>query len=255
MSISLLQEQIRKKKTPLLLGLSPEAERIAPKIRNSFTEMYGESVMATAEALRYHGCQVLDAAAEHMAGVVLDAGAYLRYGAMGFDVLANLAGAAKSRGLYTIIDARGASASGWLAGIPQADAVTVLPWLGGDACDAGEDKAVFALVTTDNPSAADTQRLIAGDRKLFLAAAEQMARAGAGLMLESGYALDIRDVRRKLDKTFLLLTHCTPQAAESAFDDYGHGAALVDSAIQYATDLSDAVEKTINELKEWVAVV
>jgi len=190
-----------------------------------------------------------------MAGVVLDAGAYLRYGAMGFDVLANLAGAAKSRGLYTIIDARGASASGWLAGIPQADAVTVLPWLGGDACDAGEDKAVFALVTTDNPSAADTQRLIAGDRKLFLAAAEQMARAGAGLMLESGYALDIRDVRRKLDKTFLLLTHCTPQAAESAFDDYGHGAALVDSAIQYATDLSGAVEKTINELKEWVAVV
>ena len=255
MSISLLQELIRKRKTPLLLGLGPEAERIAPKIRNSFTEMYGESVMATAEALRYHGCQVLDAAAEHVAGVVLDAGAYLCYGAMGFDVLANLVGAAKSRGLYAVVDARSASAAAWLAGVPQADAVTVLPWLGGDACDAGEDKAVFALVTTDNPSAADTQRLIAGDRKLFLAAAEQMARAGAALMLESGYALDIRDVRRKLDKTFLLLTHCTPQAAESAFDDYGHGAALVDDAVQYAPDLSAAVEKAVSEMKEWVTVV
>jgi orotidine-5'-phosphate decarboxylase len=255
MSISLLQEQIRKKKTPLLLGLGPEADRIAPKIRNSFTEMYGESVMATAEALRYHGCQVLDAAAEHLAGVVLDAGAYLRYGAMGFDVLANLVGAAKARGLYTVVDTRGASASVWLAAIPQADAVTVLPWLGGDACDAGEDKAVLALVTTDNLSAADTQRLIAGDRKLFLAAAEQMARAGAGVMLESGYALDIRDVRRKLDKTFLLLTHCTPQAAEGAFDDYGHGAALVDGTIQYSADLSDAVEKAVDEMKEWVTVV
>jgi len=255
MSISLLQEQIRKKKTPLLVGLSPEAERIAPKIRNSFTEMYGESVMATAEALRYHGCQVLDAVAERLPGVVLEAASYLRYGAMGFDVLANLAGAAKSRGLYTFIDARGASASAWLAGVPQADAVTVLPYLGGDACSAGEDKAVFALVTTDNPSAADTQRLIAGDRKLFLAASEQMARAGAGLMLESGYALDIRDVRRKLDKTFLLLTHCTLQAAECAFDDYGHGAAVVDGDIQYAADLSAAVEKAINEMKEWVTVV
>jgi len=255
MSIALLQEQIRKKKTPLVLGLGPDAERIPAKIRNSFTEMYGESVMATAEALRYHGCQVLDAAAEHFAAVVLNAAAYLRYGAMGFDVLANLAGAAKSRGLYTIIDVRGASASSWLAGIPQADAVTVLPWLGGDACDAGEEKAVFALVTTDNASAADTQRLIAGDRKLFLAAAEQMARFGAGLMLESGYALDIRDVRRKLDKTFLLLTHCTAQAAESAFDDYGHGAALVDSDIQYAADLSAAIEQAVDEMKEWVTVV
>lgn len=255
MPISLLQEQIRKKKTPLLLGLGPDAERIAPKIRGSFTEMYGEGVMATAEALRYHGCQVLDAAAEQLAGVVLDAAAYLRYGAMGFDVLANLAGAAKARNLYTIVDCRGASASPWLAAIPQVDAVTVLPWLGGDACDAGEDKAVFALVTTDNPSATDTQRLIAGDRKLFLAAAEQMARSGAGLMLESGYALDIRDVRRKLDKTFLLLSHCTAQTAESAFDDYGHGAAEVDGAIQYAADMPAAVEKAVSEMKEWVTVV
>ena len=255
MSITLLQEQIRKKKTPLLLGLSPEAERIAPKIRNSFTEMYGESVMATAEALRYHGCQVLDAVAEHLAGVALDAASYLRYGAMGFDVLANLVGAAKSRGLYAVIDVRGASASAWLAGIPQADAVTVLPWLGGDACDIGEEKAVFAVVTTDNSTAPEMQRLIAGDRKLFLAASEQLARHGAGLLLESGYALDIRDVRRKLDKTFLLLTHCTAQAAEGAFDDYGHGAALVDGTIQYAADLPAAVEKAVSELKEWVTVV
>ncbi len=256
MSISLLQEQIRKKKTPLVLGLGPDVERIAPKIRNSFTEMYGEGVMATAEALRYHGCQVLDAAADRLAAVVLDASAYLRCGAMGFDVLANLAGAARSRGLYVIVDSRGAAAAPWLAGIPQADAVTVLPWLGGDACGAiGADKAVFAAVTTDNPTAGEMQRLIAGDRKLFLAAAEQLARQGAGLLLESGYALDVRDVRRKLDKSFLLLTHCTPQAAESAFNDYGHGAALVNGAIQYAADMPAALEEAVGELKAWVTVV
>ena len=255
MSIAVLQEQIRQKKTPLVLGLGPDASRIAPNILRNFTDMYGQSVMATAEALRYHGCQVLDAAAEQLSAVVLNAAAYLRYGAMGFDVLANLAGAAKARGLYTVVDCRGADAEAWLAGIPQADGVTVLPYLGSDACNAGEDKAVFALVTTDNASAADTQRLIAGDRKLFLAVAEQMARAGAGLLLESGYALDIRDVRRKLDKTFLLLTHSSAQAAESAFDDYGHGAALVDSDIQYATNVPAAVSKAISDMKEWVTVV
>ena len=170
-------------------------------------------------------------------------------------MLANLAGAAKARGLYTIIDARGDVASTWLEGIPQADAVTVLPYMGIDACDAGEDKSVFALVTTDHPYAADTQRLIAGDRKLFMAIGEQLARAGAGLMLESGYALDIRDVRRKMDKVFLLLSHYTPQAAEGAFDDYGHGAAVIEDGIQYAEDLPAAVEQSVSKLKEWVRVV
>ena len=255
MSISTLQQQIRQRKTPLALGLSPDAERIAPNIRRSFTEMYGESVMATAEALRYHGCQMLDAVADRLPAVVLDAAAYLRYGAMGMDVLANLAGAAKARGLYTIVDSRAAAASPWLAGIPQADAVTVLPYLGGDACDNGEDRAVFAVVTTDNPTAAEMQRLIAGDRRFFMAAAEQLARHGAGLLLESGYALDIRDVRRKLDKAFLLLSHCTAQAAEGAFDDYGHGALLVDDTIQYAADVPAALDKAISGMKEWVTVV
>ena len=255
MSITVLQEQIRHKKTPVALGLSPELEKIPAKIRRNFTEMYGESVMAAAEALRYHGCQVLDAAAERLSAVVLDASAYLRCGAMGLDVLSNLVGAAKARGLYAVVDSRGAEAGTWLAAIPQADAVTVLPYLGGDACAAGEDKAVFALVTTDNDSASDIQRLIAGDRKLFLAAAEQMARRGAGIALESGYALDIRDLRRKLDKTFFLLTHCTARAASVAFDDYGHGALVVDHAIQYAEDLNAAVESAAADMKEWVSVV
>lgn len=255
MSIAVLQEQIRRRKTPVALALGPEADRIAPKIRRNFTEMYGEGVMATAEALRYHGCQVLDAAADRLSAVVLDAAAYLRCGAMGVDVLSNLVGAAKARGLYAIVDARGALAEPWLAAMPQADAVTVLPYLGGDACQIGEDKAVFALVTTDNSSASDIQRLIAGDRKLFLAAAEQMARRGAGIALESGYALDIRDLRRKLDKTFLLLTHCTPQAASVAFDDYGHGALAADGDIQYAEDPAAAVEQAIAAMKEWVSVV
>ena len=255
MSITVLQEQIRRRKTPVALGLGPEADRVAPQIRSRFEEMYGEGLMAQAEALRYHGCLLLDAAAERLSAVVLDAAAYLRCGSMGLDVLANLASAAKARGLYTIVDSRGASAGPWLAAVPQADAVTVLPYLGGDACAVGEDKAVFALVTTDNRSAGDIQRLIAGDRKLFLAAAEQMARRGAGIALESGYALDIRDLRRKLDKVFLLLTHCSAQAASVAFDDYGHGALAVNGEIQYDEDPAAAVERAVADMKEWVSVV
>ena len=256
MSVTVLQEKIRRKKTPVALGLGPAVERVAPGVRRSFEEMYGQGAMADAETLRYHGCQMLDAAAEQVSAVVLDAAAYLRYGAMGFDVLANLVGAAKARELYAVVDCRAAAAGPWLAALPQADAVTVLPYLGADAC-AGtpEERAVFALIATGNASAPEVQRLITGDRKLFLAAADQMARAGAALMLEGGYALDIRDVRRRLDKTFLLLSDCTPQAASVAFDDYGHGAALVDGQAQYASDAAAALRASVAGVKEWVTVV
>ncbi len=255
MSITMLQEEIRRKKTPLALVLGPEAERISPRILRNFTEMYGESVMAKAEALRYHGCQMLDAVAEKLPAVVLKADAYLRYGAMGFDVLANLVGAAKARGLYAIADCRSAAAEPWLAALPQVDGVTVLPYVGTDACANAGDKAVFALVSTGNASASDVQRLIAGDRQLYVAAAEQMARQGAAIALEGAYALDIRDLRKKLDDTFFLLMDCDDQTAAYAFDDYGHGALVAESAIQYAEDAGGAAEQAVAEMKKWVTVV
>lgn len=255
MSINKLQEAIRRKKTPVALELGPEAERISPKILRNFTELYGESVMARAEALRYHGCQVLDAAGEKLPAVVLRADAYLRYGAMGFDVLANLTGAAAARGLYAIVDCRGADAAVWLEALPRADAVTVLPYVGADAWAAPEDRAAFVLAVTNGASAPDIQRLIAGDRQLFVAAADQAARRGAAVALEGAYALDVRDLRRRLDKTFFLLLRCDHRTASYAFDDYGHGALTADASIQYAEDPAAAAEQAAAEMKKWVTVV
>ena len=255
MSINVLQDTIRRRKTPVALVLSPEAGKISPKIRKSFADMYGESVMAEAEALRYHGCQLLDAAAEKLPAVILDAASYLRYGAMGFDVLANLAGAAKARGLYAVADGRGAAAEPWLAALPQADAVTVLPYIGSDAVAAPEDKAVFAVAATGNASGSDVQRLIAGDRRLYVAAADQAFRQGAGVALEGAYALDIRDLRRRLNGAFFLLLDCDERTAAYAFDDYGHGALTGNQAIQYADDAAAAIDLAVAEMKKWVTVV
>lgn len=255
MSIQKLQEQIRSKKTPVALGLSPDPDRLNPKILKSFTEMYGDCPMAKAEAARYLGCQLLDAAAEKLPAVVLRAESYLRYGTMGYDVLINLAGIAHNRGMYTIIDCRTGEAQAWLDGVPAADAVTVNPYIGGDCCTAAEDKAVFAVLRTANPSAGDMQNLIAGDRPLYVAAGEQMSRRGAGCVIETGYSLDIKELRKKLDKTFLLLTHCDGENAFCAFDDYGHGALVVDDQLQYAADLPAAVDAAVADMKKWVNVL
>ena len=59
MSIALLQEKIRARKTPLALVLGPEADKLPARITKNFTDMYGPGDMAQAEALRYHGSQLI----------------------------------------------------------------------------------------------------------------------------------------------------------------------------------------------------
>ena len=90
MSITALQEHIRKKKTPLALGLGPEANRLPAPVVKRFTDLYGESIMARSEALRYHGTQLMAQAAQRLPAVVMRADRYLLCGAMGLDVLSNL---------------------------------------------------------------------------------------------------------------------------------------------------------------------
>ena len=50
-----LQRRIRDKKTPLALTLAPEAEKLNGKFVKNFIDMFGDTPMAQAEALRYHG--------------------------------------------------------------------------------------------------------------------------------------------------------------------------------------------------------
>ena len=78
-----LQRRIREKKTPLALTLAPEAEKLNGKFVKNFIDMFGDTPMAQAEALRYHGTTLLDAAAGKLPAVVLRGGAYLRHGMMG----------------------------------------------------------------------------------------------------------------------------------------------------------------------------
>lgn len=180
MSIAVLQEKIRARKTPLALVLGPEADKLPARITKNFTDMYGPGDMAQAEALRYHGSQLISQTAPLLPAVVLQAERYLRYGFMGMDVLANLVNMAKAQGLYTIVDARTAFPAVYVEGGIRADGVTVTPYPGSDVCRVGEDKSVFAAVRTGNPSAPEIQNLLSGDRRLYLAAADQMARRGAG---------------------------------------------------------------------------
>ena len=253
MSIAVLQDKIRARKTPLALVLSPETDKLNPKITQNFTDLYGPGDMADAEALRYHGSQLIGQAAPLLPAVVLRAERYLRCGFMGMDVLANLVNMAKTQGLYTIVDARTSAPEVYTAGGIHADGVTVTRSPGSVVCRAAEDKSVFAAVRTGNPSAPEIQRLMSGDRRLYLAAAEQMARHGAALMAETGYSLDVKELRARAPRAFLLLLGCDGENALPAFDDYGRGALLGDDTLQYAD--ADAIQAAVRQLKQLVTVL
>ena len=108
-----LQRRIREKKTPLALTLAPETEKLNGKFVKNFIDMFGDTPMAQAEALRYHGTTLLDAAAGKLPAVVLRGGAYLRHGMMGADVLANLVSAAHAKELYVILNMNTAEPECW----------------------------------------------------------------------------------------------------------------------------------------------
>ena len=87
------------------------------------------------------------------------------------------------------------------------------------------------------------------------AAAGQMARHGAALLVETGYSLDIKELRRRAEKSFLLLTGCDGENALPAFDDYGHGALLADGELQYAEKPAEAIDEAIRRMKQLVPVL
>lgn len=255
MSIAALQEKLREKKTPLALELSPEVGQISPKILKNFTDMYGSGPMAEAEALRYHGSQLISQTAPLLPAVLLRADCYLRYGFMGMDVLSNLVNMARQQGMYTIVDARTAWPEIFTAGGVNADGVTVSPYMGSDSCQAAADKSAFAAVRTANSSADQLQNLPAGDRRLYVAAAQQLSRRGAALMAELSYEPDVKELRRCAPDAFLLLPGCDGESALPAFDDYGHGAMLTDRSLQCAQDPVSAAEEARARLKRLIPVL
>ena len=78
-----------------------------------------------------------------------------------------------------------------------------------------------------------------------------MTSAGAALVVETGYSLDVKEVRKRCGDAFMLLPGCDGQNAAPAFDDLGHGAMVVDYMLQYGGDVDAAVQ----EMKAWVNVL
>lgn len=263
MSFDLLQDKIRTMKNPTVAGLDPRIEYVPQYIQDECYAQYGKGVQGAAEAIYRFNCGLMDALCDIVPAVKPQSAYYELLGWRGMEVMERTIRYAKEKGFFVIADIkRGdigstaqAYAEGWLGKTRigdtaeetfGADCVTINGYMGSDAMNPflevakTEDKCVFVLVKTSNPSSGELQDMVAGDRVVYKVMGdltERLAKdtAGkygyqnAGAVVGATYPSDMRDLRKRLEKTFFLVPGYgaqggTAEDVQYAFDKYGYGA-------------------------------
>jgi len=239
--------------TPAVLGLDPRPEHLpAPWRRRPGEAGAGE----IAECIRAWQMRLLELAAPRLPMVKPQAAFYERWGPPGMEALAEACARARELGMLVLLDGKrgdigstaAAYADAWLRGdgFPAADALTVNPYLGEDACRPFLDRArecgagLFFLVKTSNPGAGLFQDH--GEPPLAEAVACAVHRWGEELQGESGWSGagavigatrpgELARFRELLPRALLLLPGFgfqggTAEGLAPAFDARGHGAVV-----------------------------
>ena len=245
MSVDVLQEKIRKCKSPLMLSLQPELayvpEKYAPRERGI-------------QAYSDYCEELLPQLQDCICGVMVSYGAFAVYGQEGLEALNRVQACARGLGYYVLCDL----AAGYTGALSMAwgeevlkhrdfDAMALCAYAGSDAVKpllpfTKEGKLLLVHVKTPNKSAVEIQDLICGGRLVYSAVAELASRCGQGPVGRFGYTQvgwvmsanaprSIETVRGKFRELFLLVsgldeTGGNAKNAALAFDRLGHGAAV-----------------------------
>lgn len=204
--IDRLIEQIQLKQTPCIVGLDPALERMPPSWLKQQGINQQSSLAEGAEAIYQYNLIVLDAIADLVPGVKPQSAYYELFGSAGIVALEKTMQAARDRDLMVVLDVkRGdiastatAYAQSYLPTEPkrslEADAITIVPYLGKDCLDPFFDsaiewgKGIFVCVKTSNPGAAIVQEQQIDQRYLYEIVADLIKPASDRSLGESGYS-------------------------------------------------------------------
>jgi orotidine-5'-phosphate decarboxylase len=253
MSFDRLQALIDKMRNPASAGLDPALELIPPHILDSSG--------SPAEAYLAFNRGVIDALCDIVPAVKPQSAFYERLGTVGMRVLRDTAEYAKTRGMYVIFDGKrgdiGSTATAYAdaylgAGSEYSfDAMTVNSYLGSDGLSPflrvaeENDKAVFALIKTSNPSSGEIQDLESGGERIYELVGAILERLAGDNWGEYGYSrlggvvgatypAELRALREKLPRMFFLVPGYGAQGgaardAAGSFDKSGRGAIVSSS--------------------------
>ena len=266
MSMDILQEKIRQKKNPTVAGLDPKLDYIPQYIKDEAFGKYGKTLKGAAEAYRQFCYGLIDALYEVVPAVKPQSAYFEVLGSEGIKALEDVVAYAKEKDLYVIMDAkRGdigttceAYAEAYLGEMKideeisiapfASDCVTVNGYLGTDgikpftALCKKNNKSIFLLVKTSNPSSMELQDLITGGRLVHTAMADLAVRltdkeqlvgksgwSAIGAVVGATHPEDLKNLREKYPNIFFLVPGYGAQGGKAkdvqyAFDKFGHGA-------------------------------
>lgn len=247
MSIDVLQEKIRKLKNPFVLDLTLPISELPPHLmaqEESAAKAYGRF------------CRELTG---HLKGIVpgvrVSVTPFLLLGPEGMEQLTEVLRAATAANLYIALEAPQILSPMMANAVAEAvfgqgtcDGLILPVYPGTDCikpflpyCKKAQ-KDLFCVVRTSNKSAPELQDLLTGSRLVHTAAADLISSLGADTVGRCGYARvavmagassveSLRTLRSKYPKLFLLLDDmdyscCNTKICASAFDKFGHGAAV-----------------------------
>lgn len=246
--IDRLMAQIEQKQNPTVIGLDPTLEMIPKFITQEMFERYGKTAKTVGKMLLKFNQEILDQTADLVPAVKLQIAMYEQYGLEGIAAYLETISYAKKMGLVVIGDVKrgdiastAAAYAAHIGGVEidgvrldpwNEDAVTLNPYMGFDGIKPfiapckEQDKGIFILVKTSNPSGGELQDLICDGNPVYEYAAELVSQWGELAMGERGYSKVAAVVgatykeqgerlRKKMPHTFFLVPGYGAQGASA----------------------------------------
>ena len=226
--IDKLIEKIEKMGNPTVMGIDPKYELVPDEIKKKYDNSNEGICKACLEFCK----GLIDSCYDIIPAIKPNSAFYEMYGIDGIKVLRELCEYAKEREMIIILDAKrgdiGSTSKAYSKaylenGDFKADFITVNPYLGSDGvlpfvedCEKN-DKGIFCLVKTSNPSSSELQDLkIENGKTIYEIVGELTEKWGENLRGKYGYSdvaavvgathrMQLKELREKMPHTFFLI--------------------------------------------------
>ncbi|MGN0153449.1 MAG: orotidine-5'-phosphate decarboxylase [Lachnospiraceae bacterium] len=236
--INTLVNKISTLNAPVVVGLDPMLSYVPEHIQKAAFEQYGETLEGAAEAIWQFNKAIVDATYDLIPAVKPQIAMYEQFGIPGLAAFAKTCEYCKSKGLVVIGDIKrgdigstsGAYAVGHLGRVQvgsksysgfSEDFVTVNPYLGTDGVKPfvdickQENKGIFVLVKTSNPSSGEFQDQLVDGTPLYELVARKVVEWGeecmgdtysnVGCVVGATYPEMGKVLRKLMPKTYILV--------------------------------------------------
>lgn len=236
--INKLVSKIKKLNAPIVVGLDPMLSYVPEHIQKKAYAEYGETLAGAAEAIWQFNKGIIDATYDLIPAVKPQIAMYEQFGIEGLQAFKKTVDYAKSKDLVVIGDIKrgdiGSTSAAYAVGhvgkvkvgnsvlTPfDEDFVTVNPYLGSDGVNPfidvckEENKGIFVLVKTSNPSSGEFQDRLIDGRPLYEHVGEQVAKWGeshmgdsysyVGAVVGATYPEMGKILRKIMPKTYILV--------------------------------------------------